>query len=525
MRTLARFRLWTAALSLCGIAAFAASHAQPADFALERLPPPEGTSAPAGGVEATVRLYSDGHNLTLFAEVIDPDVRRGTPPALGDRLELWFALPRSAFPEDFVFEQHPAYVVAPPGPSRGGRDRQARLFFPSPKVPKGAGLPGFLRLYPQADTILADSLLLPMPARLQAAEVHLGLVGIALFPDGRPAQLLNGPALRQTSEWLNIPLQPAVSSLRYTAEPREDRRGYIINAEISPRTLGFITLPELRQLRFAVHVFDLPPTGGPARLVRTTTPQARPHQPATFTPLTLRQPLYLDFIGVTDSLLYLADLQPLCVYGENGWLPIHLDIDALVYRPFWSSEHLLELRCTPLEWTHRWDTLGPYRLERLVLGQVFVNELPRETTFLRFRNQLVPSRQSAYVLPEPGNLSPSLFRFPDGRPGLIQYESRAHHPYGWGSCGTCLHEDLHILRLGKSGPQTLVEISQWDGPDAYCQIGELRFEGYYLSRYDWIREGQMLVCLLAHRIRPRQLRRVKVSWDAQGQQVEVVAVD
>ncbi|MEM7367950.1 MAG: hypothetical protein AAF587_05075 [Bacteroidota bacterium] len=493
------------------------------DFTLEHLAllPHYRTELETPPPDARINLYCDGNNLTLVAEVIDDNIYISESSEATDHIEIWFALPRSAYPDDFEYRKHPDYIYAPGMPSRGDWEPEGRLFSIYGEYTDWLDVDSFQLNYDYPDevSVLEDSLLVPVPQILSQTQLPFGVIGFALYPDQRPAEILFPEAYQQLEDVLGFRLGDWTKGVTYTAEIDENGPGYQINAEISPLSLGFLPLPDLRETGFLVEIADHHPRSGIASVVRSSAPEREIARPSSFNQVYLSTPLYTNYSGISDAFFYEEDWDGMMVLAEDNWEFVSVEADALVYQPEESSQSLMEVSFHRLFLNQRFQYPYELQMEVLEFQKDYINAQSQlEHQFLIdhqfFRTRHIPTVPYPFV--------DSMFVFPDGSPGLILHGHTPLSPYGWGDCGDCVEESYRIFRIVAGGSFELLRIEQSSAAPYFCEIGEEHsYANYAVESFDWIYPGEILVFRLSHRTEPKDKKRVKVSWEADGSGVLV----
>lgn len=474
----------------------------------------------AAELGASVRVYCNGDVISFVIDVRDPELRMGELDEATDQVQIWMALPPSAYPESFNYEQHPTYI-------RSRRDRQegrkTRLFGAYLPPPQRLDLAPFLSDYdyPGREEILARKLKVPAPRELEQAEVHYGLVHYAFYVDGRPPRLLDGDAHEAIGDLLGIGLGDWRSGVKYTVDYLDD--GYTLNVQVAREALGVVPVPQLHELRFMVDVVDA--RGGEAAIPRlTTTERWQAARPTHFNELRFAQPLQTNALSIPNQVFEESRFFPHLLYTDRGWLPVGIDTDGLVYQEFETSKHLTETTFfrQPLDYETFFEQGYPVESLKTIFQPV--NSWDYRKEFLLVDGKFLTATEwplaDAFA---PGELRPRCFTFPDGAMGMIIKRARLHDPYGWGNCGDCLEEMISIYRVEAGRKMEIFRLQQGHGEQAYCQLNEQVFEGYLTTGADWVKDGKMLVFRLDNPSQ-RTKKRVKVSWNSHGERVKVEEV-
>jgi hypothetical protein len=477
-------------------------------------------SVRSSAVSANLKVFCDGAFIFLYIHVRDPQVHPDQQAAYADHVELSLALPDEAFPADFEYDLHPRYVQAPPQYTSRSQPSPPRFFSVYSEYAHELDLRRFTEDfdYPQQPTGQ-----LPSPYDLQVEEVHFGLMRFALFPDGRPAQLLNRDELRPVEQVLRASLGDVAAGIRYQVTHHADG-SYEVNARLSPQALGFVPLPELGKLNLMVDVMDVPVPGQRALPTLSSARYRQPGRPATFNQVRFQKPLHTNFTTIPDALFQAADYHPICFFSRQDWISTGVDVDALVYREHQASQALTEVKFTREPFHYDFLNVAGTPVESLTIDFDYVNQIPSTREYKLLHDYLIPSEQVRSKLANSHPIENEVFRFPDGELGVIMVDNSTFDPYGWGDCGTCIEERITIHRVTDRQRRVLLEINQWDGPDAYCQVGPHYLEDYYVDRTDWIQPGRILVLRLNHRYTKRK-KRVKITWNQQGEAVQTTLID
>ncbi|MEL6592891.1 MAG: hypothetical protein AAFQ68_22520, partial [Bacteroidota bacterium] len=374
--------------------------AQSPDFSLAELYPAERSRAlPTGQSQqhsASVQLYSDGRSLSLVIEVKDPELVRHPNYRLTDHVEIWFALPKSAYPDNFEYQLHPNYIAAEPMQTRGEPlPVKPRFFSAYGEYAQQIERNDFLRNhdYPSHEQIIGDSLRLPIPSLLKNAQVPYGMVRFALFPDNRPPIHLNRKEMKWIEHAMAINLGDLEAGIEYLAEPNEAGDGYRITAKLRPQALGFISLPEMRSLRMMVDVFNTDTYGSGTKPILSSSSYREPNQPNTFNLINLRKPINTNFTPVPNEVFAQLNFHPLGIYTMDDWMPCQVEVEGLIFKEGVFSQQLTEVGFVNLPF--RYETLGLESgpAERFLIRSYHLNRLPQDYEFFIFGNQVLKSER------------------------------------------------------------------------------------------------------------------------------------
>lgn len=503
------------------------AHAQDPDYYSETLTAVKGSSfiQSSNDLDVKVSLYSFEEYLSLVVEVKDEFLDINPSEYLADHIELFFALPQDAYPDEFQAGTHPYYLYAPPFVSRGLQKEEKGRFFSSPNdAMVDMEVEAFLaeNNYPDTPDIRKDSLKIPYASHLSRRRIDYGIVHYGLFPDQRAPILYNKKYHRIIEKNLNIKLGAVESGITYVVDRNED--GYTLTAQIEPKALGFVRLPEMKSIYFSLDVIDTDGIKQAGYSVLSVS-QGGSHsmKDRTFIEVPLNRALNTNFSEAPDRIYRKTNYFPTYTYTEKGWTPTAIEVDALFYDKQRPSNQFSEVQFKHRPQRYRLTTFPRKYLsfEQFDINYEYVNLLGRTVQYTLiydhvFRSQIMRASKNDSISPLPKQV----FFFSDGKPGLILLENATLSPYGWGENGHLLDERIRVMRVLKDEVHELLRIEQGDGEDAYCYIGKLSYPGFFVEKINWAKEGEIMVIWLQNRA-DQARKRVRVSWQADGSDIEV----
>ena len=456
-------------------------------------------------IAASSQVYCDGEYIHVVVEVRDRYVVNHPESQFADHVELWLALPPEAYPVGFEYDFHPMYVASSTEPS-------PRFFSVYSEYTPRVDRVNFLQKsdYPTAAHIQEDSLWVPPPEMLRTEPIHFGVVKYGLFPDNRAPVLLNRQQNALWEKASGIQLGNIEQGIQYTARRLIDR--YIIHARISPMALGYVRLPQMNSIRIMVDVVDTGPHRGQAYPRLTTSPRRQEGMPASFNHVLFHRALRTNFTTIPDALLKAADIHPLLLFSRNNWISTAIATDALIFREQQVSQKLMEVKFLPRPIRHQVLEAKGIRADKLIIDNYYVNARPVRTEYLLVEGRLFKTDQTLAPSGPLLGAENHIFAFPDGSTGVVLSERNALEPQGWSSGGYYTDESVSIYQLTSNDRKELLRFYQHNGPGAYCQIGEMKYDDFFVTGMDWIRPGRVLVLRLAHRM-ANDRKRIKVTWD------------
>lgn len=501
--------------------------AQQPDYLLEALHPVKGEQYIEDERDLSVRvsLYSFEDYLSVVVEVKDEFKDINPSAYLADHIELFFALPEDAYPEGFKTESHPYYLYASPLTTRDSEKATKSRFFSSQNSQlKDTEVRTFLaeNNYPANPTIRDDSLKIPFSSQLSRKRIDYGIVHYGLFLDQRTPILYNKKYHQIIERNLDFKIGAVESGITYVVDQIED--GYTLTAQIEPKALGFVKLPEMQHILFSLDVVDTDGVNQDGFSVLSVS-GAGSHsmKDRTFIDVSLQRPLKTNFSETPDRVYRKANYFPTYTYTESGWLPTAIEVDALYYKNQTPSHQFSEVQFIHRPQSYELKTF-PHQylsLENLSIDYQYVNLLSRTVNYTMihdhvFRSQIMRTSGSDSNTPPPMQV----FFFPDGEAGLILSENATLSPYGWGENGHALDERIRILRVNREDALELLRIEQGDGESPYCHIGKLNYEGFFAEKINWAKEGEIMVILLRNRFTQAR-KRLKVTWLSDGSEMEI----
>ncbi|MBX7241456.1 MAG: hypothetical protein K1X92_06880 [Bacteroidia bacterium] len=467
---------------------------------------------------ASVKLFSDGDYLTLTVDVKD-DIIENKPDNLEtDHIEVWFALPSSAFPRDFEYNFHPKYIYSATPSNPYEKTQKPRFFSVYSEYASSLGLQSFLSRYdyPSAKDVKGKSMGVPYPENLKECRLDYGIVQFGLYPDKRNPVQLNKDNYRILESMWGNRVGDFTEGVKYVVD--KTQYGYIISAQFSVKALGFVQLPKMEELRVMVDIIDKDGQGKASTILSTSQYRAK-GSPVTFNTVRLKRPLRTNSTEVPDAVYNKLDFHPVYTYLDSGWLSTSVETDMVEYGEQNLSKSLLEIKFSkqPIRYT-AYEDVSKNNIKKLSVDSDGVNTNAKTTEYYIINGQVFESEVSKIGKSRREALYNHTFSFPDGSAGLILKNKTAQNPYGWGNCKNCYEEVISIIRLQKGSAKTILAIYQGNTGNPYCQIGDKNYKGFYVYSLDWLREGKMLVFRLSSWDNTEK-KRVKITWEDDGSKI------
>ncbi|MEL6134176.1 MAG: hypothetical protein AAFR59_12505, partial [Bacteroidota bacterium] len=442
---------------------------------------------------------------------------------LTDHVRVWFALPQTAFPENFDYNLHPEYISTATAHTF---DTPPRFFSIYGEYTQQVSLKKFKEEfdYPQPHHRNQDTFFVPPPRQLQALEFHYGIVGYDLYPDERPATLVNQQQLGTVSQAIQTPLGNLTEGLRYKAEFTEGKDGYVINAQFSPQALGFVQAPNMQEIRLLVEIGSATQAGQSPEVLLSSNARPAIHWIESFSRIFLGNPLQTDVSQIPSYVFDKIDFRPIYIFGEQGWIASGVDVDGLVLGPQRTSQQLTEVLFYQQDINFSQENFENIPLETLSIDMQFVNQWDREREYTFVMDQILELERQLGVSPDQ-LLQADYFRFPDGGLGKISQFSSPLIPYAaWDSCPTCKMKTFRIQRIVPGVISDILSLKQINGPLKSIQVGNWVFDDFVLEDIEWVQKGRILLLGLGH-ARQKSKKRIKVSWEDDGSSPKLEQID
>ena len=352
-------------------------------------------------------------------------------------------------------------------------------------------------------------------------QVPFGLVSYQIFPDGRPARLINRDDYYLLEENLKSKLGDVEAGLVYSVEKRPGGLEY--HVEVSPQALGFVPAPVLKELRMVIDLFDFDVRKGLATVLSSEQNESKnKHIAREMNQIEFAKPVNTNYSEAPDRIFVQTGYRPILFFSEKGWIPTQIDTDPLVFSPFQISQHISEVQFNTASFDYKLNQLPGTQIgmEQFLVRESFVNLVPRLSEFTLLKGQIFQVARSQNRVKVLDTTTHSrAFIFPDGGTGLITVENSTLNPQGWGDCGMCLQEQISIYRLTPTGSKKILQIRQGEGADNYLKVGNIVLKGFQVDRLDWVKNGQILVFQAINNSNS-QRRRIRSSWESDGSNVK-----
>lgn len=477
-----------------------------------------------GDIKANAKIYCDGEYISLTINVKDDFVESKAGANDLDHVEIWFALPTSAYPRDFEYNFHPKYIYAQAQTDPYEKPIPPRFFSAYSEYASSLGLSSFSKTfdYPSTKEVKEKHHSIPLAENLRECRIDYGMTQFAVFPDQRAAIHLNKQNYQILEGLWNQPLGNFLEGVQYVVDRTET--GYVINAQFTPQALGFVALPKMEEVRCMIDVID---TDGKGKGT-TTLSTSQFHQknaPVTFNTIHFKRPLRTNPTQIPDAVFTKLDFHPVYTYtADNQWISTSVETDMIAYSPEKLSKSLLEIKFLkqPLRYT-AYEDVSHNSIKKLSVEKGAVNTKAKTLEYYLINGVVFESEVVKIPKEKKEALHSHTFAFPDGAAGLILKNRTPQNAYGWGACKDCYEEIISVMRVKGSETQTILGIYQGNSGNTYCQIGDKNYKGYYVYGLDWLREGKILVLRLSTWDNSIK-KRVKVSWNDDGSKIAMTEI-
>lgn len=472
-----------------------------------------------GDIKGTVKIYCDGEYISVIVNVKDDVMDCQATNTSCDHVEIWFALPSTAYPRDFEYNFHPKYIYALPQDNPYEKPLPPRFFSAYSEYSSSLALNSFTKTfdYPSSKDVKAKNLTIPAPETLKEGRIDYGLVHFAFFPDQRAPTQLNKQHYQLLEGMWKQTLGNFVEGVQYVVDKTET--GYVITAQFTPQALGFVQLPKMEEVRCMVDVIDTDGKGKGASVLSSS----QFHQkdlPISFNTIRFKRPLRTNSTQIPDAVFTKLDFHPVYTYtADNQWVSTSIETDMIAYEPQKLSKTLLEIKflLQPIRYS-AFEDAAHNSIKKLSVEKGAVNTKSKTTEYYLINGQVFESEVVKIPKEKREALHSHTFAFPDGAPGIILKNRTPQNAYGWGNCKDCYEEIISVMRIKGSDTKTILGISQGNTSTPYCQIGDKNFKGFYVYGMDWLREGKIMVLRLSTWDNLTK-KRVKISWNDDGSKV------
>lgn len=498
----------------------AQTYAQKPDFIADSLFVVSGKPKSKLDAQASVKLYCDGEYVSVIVHVKDDFVEYKSGRNDLDHVEIWFALPNSAYSKDFEYNFHPRYLYAQPPQDPYQKPQPIRFFSAYSEYTPQLGIQSFTKTfdYPSGKDISSRKLPIPKPENLRESRIDYGIVQYAFYPDERPVLHLNKTHYSLLEQNWQQKVGSFAEGVQYSVDKTE--KGYTIHAQFSAAGLGFVQLPKMEEIRCMVDVIDT--EKGEVPTVLSTSQYHDKLTAISFNNVRFKRPLRTNNTQIPDAIFTKLDFKPVYTLMEGGqWVSTDAQTDLIAYEPEKLSKALVEIKFVkqPIRYSAYTDNANN-NIKKLSVDKTSVNTRPVTTEYYLINGKVFESEVVRMPKDRRENLLSHTFSFPDGAAGIILKNRTAQNAYGWGKCKDCFEEIISIMRISGNQSKTIFGIYQGNTGNTYCQIGEQRFDGYYVYGMDWLREGKIMVLRLSNWENTVK-KRVKVTWRDDGTKVLV----
>ena len=472
---------------------------------------------------ASTQIYCDGEFINLVVEVKDEYLFSDPSLERSDHLEVWFALPEEDYPEEFNYFEHPNFIFDQWSWNQGVLNNYPLFFYSlNPDVPTKLDLENFQQLWSGTNRLTTSrGNELRSRERFSLGAAHFGIVKIGFFPDERKPVILNAFEHKAVERALNIRLGALTESIIHTVDKHQD--GYVVNAQIPIKSLGFVKLPEMESLQFRLDVYNRDKEMSVSRIAYSTSENLseRPHY---FQKVKLSSPLNTNFTEIPSDILQRLNFYPLGMYTSKGWIPVQLYADRTTdlngnINPFITANWLHIL---PIDYLKSEDLKSPYAYIRIQLPAF--NNLMRLWEIWELGGQIIQTEkvlEDEEVKEEPFN---KVFQFENGDQGILLYGKKQIDPMGWNDCLNCFEESLRIVKIFDNKRKVIFTLYHGEGEENYLQINGMSYSDFHLQDWYWDEENKMLILRLINKDPEAASKRLKVSWNDNGEKLKVIEI-
>lgn len=468
-------------------------------------------------IKASLKVFCDGEYISMIINVKDDQMTTNASDIENDHIEVWMALPFSAFPSNFEYNFHPRYVYSPAENNPYEKSAKNRFFSVYSEYASSLTLNGFVKEYdyPTSAEIAAQKLNVPKRETLKECRIDYGMVHYGFYPDGRTPTHLNKNNYALLEKALGVKMGNFMDGVKYVAEKYAG--GYTLTLQFSPQALGFVQLPVLSEMRFMVDVFDK--DGGSAATILSSSQFRKKDNPMTFNTVRFKRPLHTNSTNIPDAVFSKLDFNPVYTYTDSTWVGTSVETDLAAYGKDNLSKSVIEVKFMkqPIKYAG-YEDLSHNNIKHLTVDKGAVNTRNMKMEYFIINGQVFESEVAKVGKKGREEVLNQTFVFPDGSAGLVLKTKTAVNAYGWGNCPNCYEEIVSFIRVKGSESKTVLAIYQGNSGEPYCQIGDKNYKGFFVTELDWLREGKVMIFRLSNHDGSIR-KRVKVSWDNDGSRI------
>lgn len=381
---------------------------------------------------ASTRVTQDGQSLLIEIHVKDDDWVRPTAKKNNyDKVEIYFARDYTDY-VDYIY---------------GETNGMPRLFRQTTEPSSLVDLKSFIENADYPKKAPSKAYPLPAPEKLSRRIIPIGMVGVELpaVENGKAKMLLT--ELYQPFEKLvNQPMGNIAKHVSYSFEKLND--GYNIKAKVEKEALGFFSIPETKNFRLMVDVYDADSSHARQVSVASLNQSREALRPFYFQKIKLEQPLIYQLQGVNPKALKTTNITISGFYGQKGVSAFGELVRSIIYdRNVISEADLIEYFFHAESYVSESTQAGNFDFDIIAFKAHHQRPFAENERMFIYNGTVQSSKLFAYDREKTSNMVNVPVVLPDGYPGLVLYDYEPEEHNGWSDCGICSDEVVSIFSL------------------------------------------------------------------------------
>lgn len=488
---------------------------QKPDFQLDQFYPKWGAKnieSPTD-IQASTKVYSDGEKIHIEVEVVDDMLVNDVDVLHTDHVEVWFGVGEyHLLDDDKDHTEKEDFFEA----QLQSRDYPGCYVAERPAAPKYLIFEKLSSKH--LEEINSDLLSMVDSVKILGWEKYIGdlpieldftgITHFGLFPDNRTLSLYDRENYELFEKSTDYQIGDLTEGCTYSAKITD--KGYIIEASFTPKALGFVQLPSIKNLFIMIDVVDVDERGSQETILSSSKNRTWGNK-YSFNWVELQKPLNTNVVNIPKHLFEFDNsalskklkFSPKLVYTQDGWKYYNSTATTLagdweIFRTHFTTYGYL-------------PTSVNYKTDILKQGQISASQIEfSETTPQTCRNfdfsqtSFFQTLYKVHIIDDKVALSErkltcgdwkldnleQIFVFADGTVGLITYSIDGC--YCRGTCGGCENLDIRIKKYKNGEFQEILRIED----DSCCslgfQIGDNEYEEMSVKEVVWSKVGKEL---------------------------------
>ncbi|MFN4121676.1 MAG: hypothetical protein ACK4GL_00080 [Flavobacteriales bacterium] len=385
---------------------------------------------------ASTSIKQDGQSLMIEIIVKDDEwVRNIDHKTNYDRVEIYFAREYTDY-VDYIY---------------GETNGMPRLFRQTTEPSSLVDLKSFIENADYPKKAPSKEYPLPTPDKLSRKIIPIGLVGIELpAEENGKAKMLLTDLYHPFEKKVKQAMGNIAQMVNYTFEKLSD--GYVIKAKVEKEALGFFSIPETKNFRMMVEVYDADASHVKQVSVASLNKSREALRPFYFQKIKLEQPFVYQLQGVNPKALKSTNISINGFYGQQGVSAFGELVQSIIYdRNVISEADLIEYFFHAESYTSETAQTGEFSFDIITFKAHHQRPFVENERMFIYQGTVQSSKIFAYDRAKTSNMVNMPAVLPNNYPGLVLYDYEPEEHNGWSDCGTCSDEVVSIFSLRDPG--------------------------------------------------------------------------